>query len=290
MAKGTDLDVRERQAAAAILRVIGDADVRIVPRDVQGAPSGSHDFDVVTDVGSTAVEVSTLADHQTIGAYAGWSKIAPNGHLAVNGLSHAWLLMVEANGSSKATAAGVQAWLADLESRQEFWVDTRSWQRHGLEPAAQRPANYETLRAMASAGITLGSVLETVPAGRVHIAIGDGGYSYDPADRGVVSRFVSEQLASIHRSDVDKLERTAAGARILFLWLDSQSFFTMVRSLDHGLPDEDLANVGSVDEVWIGRHFRDDAVTVYRWRRTKGWTQHDLPSAQPEASSVHATA
>ena len=61
MAKGTDLDVRERQAAAAILRVIGDADVRIVPRDVQGPPSGSHDFDVVTDVGSTAVEVSTRA-------------------------------------------------------------------------------------------------------------------------------------------------------------------------------------------------------------------------------------
>ncbi len=286
MAKGTELDVRERRASAAILGVLGADGRHIVPRDVQGAPSGSHDFDIVTDLATTAVEVSTLADHRAIGAYAGWFKMAPDGLLEVSGLARGWLLMVDATGSSPAAAAGVQSWLADLESRQEFSVNTRSWQRHLFEPVGKRPANFETLRSMAAAGITLGSALETAPAGQVHIAIGDGGYTYDPTDRGILPRFVSEQLAGAHRSDVDKLGGAAADARILFLWLDAQSFFPIVRSLDQGPPDGDLTNVGALNEVWIGRHFRDDAVTVYRWRRDHGWTRHDVPPIQSETAGV----
>lgn len=287
MAKAADLDVREKRASSVILSVLGTAGRHIVPRDVQGAPSGSHDFDIVTEEATTAVEVSTLADHRTIGAFAGWIKMAPDGMLEVSGLTRGWLLMVDATGSSKATAAGVRAWLADLESRQEFSVDTQSWQRHFFEPVGQRPANIETLRSMAAAGITLGAALETVPAGQVHIAIGDGGYTYDPTDRGIVPRFVSEQLAGAHRSDVDKLGGATADARILFLWLDAQSFFTIVRSLDQGQPVGDLTDLGYLNEVWIGRHFRDDAVTVYRWRRNEGWTRHDVPPIQSETAGQH---
>lgn len=87
---------------------------------------------------------------------------------------------------------------------------------------------------------------------------------------------MSAQQASVHESDVQKLTRAIADRRVLFLWLDAQSQFDIIRQLDNHVLGGNVLNAGAVDEVWIGRHFISGALIVYRWCAAKGWVTSDL--------------
>ena len=67
MAKGNSvLDVRELRAAQAVRAVYGAARWEIIPRDVDGAPLGTHDFDLSDGTTTVAVEVTTIAETDTL--------------------------------------------------------------------------------------------------------------------------------------------------------------------------------------------------------------------------------
>lgn len=280
MGKGDNLDDRECRAALVIQAVLDDKNWELIPRDVKGAPAGTHDFDLRSGDRSVAVEVSTLADSRSVGDHAAWDSLTDGGVVHVDGLTHGWLVTVDLNGHARRAVGQLSEWLQLLERHGVARVETRAWQQHLFSPPEQRPPTYDILRAMAAAGITMASVSDGLDAGNCVLMVVWGGDPYNPLDHSLMPRFVSAQLGSAHRTDIEKLQRADAGHRVLFLWLDAYSYFHVARSLDHGDPTGDLENVGAVDEVWVGRDFKDGSATTYRWRERGGWFRHDVDAAR----------
>lgn len=271
MAKGnTDLDDREVRAAQSMRAVYG-ADWMVVPRDVKGAAPGTHDFDLTDGSTTVAVEVSTIADGAIVGDSAGWSQHFPDAAWNIDGLDHGWVITVQASGNARKTKQSLAVWLADLESRNEQAVWSDSWQQHAFTPQGHRPPMFATLHAMASVGVTAAHVEASLPAGLCALLIVDDGFTWSPSEEDYISEFVSAQLAGAHASDVEKVGRATADRRALFLWLHAQSHFDVVRRLDNDLLGGTLTDTGTLDEVWIGRHFVDESVGLYRWRASEGW-------------------
>ncbi|WP_324644877.1 hypothetical protein [Pseudarthrobacter sp. LT1] len=277
MAKGNSaLDDRELRAAQAVRAVYGAATWQIVPKDIVSAPPGTHDFDLYDGTMTVAVEVSTIARTDTVRDSAEWDRHFPDLAIRLEGITKGWVVMVASGGSVRTTRQQLGVWLADLERMQMFSARTERWQEHAFDPEPYRPPWVDTLRAMRAAGVIHAVVEPTLPAGECALSKVDDGYAWDPSDYEYVSTFVSEQLAGDHKSDVRKLERAIADRRVLFLWLDAQSHFDITRRLDNHVLGGSVRNAGSVDEVWIGRHFKDGAVTAYRWCPAKGWSTIDL--------------
>lgn len=280
MAKGNSaLDVRELRAAQAVRAVYGAARWEIIPRDVDGAPSGTHDFDLSDGTTTVAVEVTTIAETDTLRDSAQFNHHFPDLAAKLEGLNQGWLVAVSSGGNAREIRRQLETWLADLERLKVPSVDSVSLQQHVFSAEADRPVWYGTLVAMQAAGVISAEVVPTLPAGKCTLAKIDDGFSWDPLDHEYVSMFVSEQLAGKHASDVQKMGRAEANRRVLFLWLDFQSHFDITRRLDNGLLAGTVRNAGLVDEVWIGRHFTNEDVAVYRWREAEGWVVHHLQEA-----------
>ena len=279
VAKSDDLDDRELRAAAVIQVVLNDRTWELEPRDVKSAPAGTHDFDLCSGNQVVAVEESTLSDGRSVGDHAAWDTVTEGGVVHVDGLDNGWIVSVDLDGRATQVVSGLGEWLHLLEQNGVTQTETRAWQQHLFSPPAHRPPTYGALRAMAAAGITMASVSSGAAPGTCVLMVTWAGDQYDPLDRTLMPRFVSDQLASSHRADIEKLQRAAARHRVLFLWLDAYSYFQVARSLDHGDPTGGLKNVGALNEVWIGRNFKDGSVTVYRWQESEGWARHDLEAA-----------
>ncbi|WP_441976981.1 hypothetical protein [Microbacterium sp. 2MCAF23] len=276
MAKGnTDLDDREVRAAQSMRAVYG-ADWMVVPRDVKGAAPGTHDFDLTDGLTTVAVEVSTIADGAVVGDSAGWSQHFPDAAWNIDGLDQGWVITVQASGNARKTKQLLGAWLTDLESRNEHAVWSDSWQQHAFTPQGHCPPGFATLHGMASVGVTSAHVEASLPAGVCTLLIVDDGFTWSPSDDDYISDFVSEQLAGPHASDVEKVGRATADRRAVFLWLHAQSHFDVVRRLDNDLFGGTLTGTGPLDEVWIGRHFVDESVSLWVWRASGGWAQFHL--------------
>lgn len=291
MARGNvNLDGREFTAAQAMRLVMGTTAWSAVPRDIAGAPNGTHDFDLENDTTTVAVEVSTIAVTTTVGAYARWSSEFPDLQASVPGLNNGWLLGVVEGGDARAVKRGLGGWLQELERLGETSVDVLRLQSHVLTPAAGRPPWYTTLAAMSAAGLTTADLIGELPAGLCFVSITGDGYKYSPTDASFVPGFVSDQLANEHASDVAKLGRATADRRALFLWLDAQSHLDVIRRLDHGLLRGELSGNGPVDEVWLGRQFQDGSVAVYRWSSDAPdnavWDTFSYTAAEIEAASA----
>jgi hypothetical protein len=276
MAKGNNkLDTRELRAAQAMRAIWSCGVWELVPRDIEDAPDGTHDFDLTDGATTVAVEVSTIADQDTIRDGAEWSRHFPDGVLNADGLAHGWVLTVSAKGSARETSRRLGGWLADLESQGMRSARTERWQEHLFTPEANRPSWFATLKAMAGSGVVSAQVEPTLSAGQCALLIGDG-FLWSPSEVEYVSAFVSGQLAGLHSSDVEKLGRATADRRVLFLWLDAQSNLDVIRRLDSNLLSGTVTNTGTLDEVWIGRHFVDGSVAIYRWRSADGWKSFSL--------------
>lgn len=278
MAKGnSSLDDRELRAAQAVRAVYGTTAWQIIPRDIDGAPPATHDFDLFDGTTTVAVEVTTIAKTETLRDAAEWNRRFPDLAIELEGVGKGWLVTVAGGGKARKTRQQLGTWLAELERLHMFSAQTERWQEHAFSSEAHRPAWFDTLRAMQAAGVIRAEVHHPLPAGQCMFLKVDDGFEYDPSDYEYVSMFVSEQLKGVHASDVQKLQQATADRRVLFLWLDAQSHFDIIRLLDNNVLGGSVSNAGAVDEVWIGRHFISGAVTVYRWCADKGWVTLDLP-------------
>jgi hypothetical protein len=238
--------------------------------------SGTHDLDLTDGTTTVAVEVSTIAETDTLRDSTEWNRHFPDLALKLEGIKRGWLVTVSGGGSARQTHLLLGIWLADLERLHMFSARTKRWQEHVFDPEAHRPLWFDTLRAMQAAGVISAEVAPTLSAGQCVLLKVDSGYAWNPSDHEYVSMFVSAQLAGMHASDVQKLARATADRRVLFLWLDAQSHFDITRRLDNHVIGGSVLNAGPVDEVWIGRHFIDGTVTVYRWCAAEGWVSLDL--------------
>lgn len=278
MAKGnSSLDDRELRAAQAVRAVFGTTAWDIIPRDIAGAAPGTHDFDMYDGQTTVAVEVSTIAKTETLRDSAEWNRHFPDLTFDLENITKGWLVTVSGNGNARETRQQLGAWLAELERVDLFSARTVDWQEYVFLPEKHQPSWVGTLRLMQSAGVLAAEVHPTIPPGQGQLLKIDAGYEWDPSDGEYVSRFVSAQLADVHDSDVQKLNRAIADRRVLFLWLDVQSHFDIIRRLDNHMLGGEVLNAGSVDEVWIGRQFSNGAVTVYRWCAANGWVIFDFP-------------
>jgi hypothetical protein len=280
MAKGNpDLDEVELRAARTMCAVYGDG-WAIFPRDVRGAPPGTHDFDLNDGSTIVAVEVSTIADHTTVSDSAEWSRHFPDLSVTLAGLEHGWVIVVSARGRAKKTSQGLEVWLRELERLGLRSARAERWQEHLFTPEAGRPPEFLTLHAMAGVGIVSAHLADELPAGACTLCVIDDGFSWNQDEETYVSAFVSDQLADLHSSDVAKVGRATADRRALFLWLHAPSHFDVIRRLDNDLLEGSLTDTGTLDEVWIGRYLLDGSVLAYRWRTVDGWTQFRI---SPEA-------
>jgi hypothetical protein len=82
---GRPLDDREVRAALTVALVLG---ARVEPRDVDGAPEGTHDFDVLVGDRRIALEVTTVADER----HVSMQNVAFSGAFPAPGLTKRWLL------------------------------------------------------------------------------------------------------------------------------------------------------------------------------------------------------
>jgi hypothetical protein len=74
--RNDELDEREVLAAHVIRSVYGQ-EWSVIPRDIQGAPAGTHDLDLVDDSVTVAVEVSTIAEQSTVDDAMRWDRFFP---------------------------------------------------------------------------------------------------------------------------------------------------------------------------------------------------------------------
>lgn len=272
MAKGNlSLDDRELRAARAVRAVYGAETWQIVPKDIVGAPPATHDFDLFDGTTTVAVEVSTIAKTETLKNSAEWNRSFPDLAVELEDVGKGWSVMVAGTGNVRTIRRNLRTWLAELERLSVFVARTERWKEHLFSSDANRPVWFDTFKAMQAAGVIYAEVNRVLPVGQCVFIKVDGGFEYNPSDDERVSMFVSDQLEGLHASDVQKLQQATADCRVLFLWLDAESHFEIIRLLDNNVLSGSVSNAGPVDEVWIGRHFQNEAVSVYRWRAVEGW-------------------
>jgi hypothetical protein len=96
---GRQLDQRELRAAATVAAALSG---QIEPRDVDGAPERTHDFDIRVGTKRFALEVTTAADS----AHVSMETVAYRGVFPAPGLASAWMLglPLDGGGVSRSTA------------------------------------------------------------------------------------------------------------------------------------------------------------------------------------------
>jgi hypothetical protein len=273
--RNDELDEREALAAHVIRAVYGQA-WSVIPRDIQGAPAGTYDLDLVDDSVTVAVEVSTIAEQSTVDDAMRWDRFFPGLKADIPGLSNGWLLMASDSGNPRKLLRGLPRWLADLERLGIGRVWTDRWQAFALEPDTARPPEFATLRELTAVGVRSVEPVKELDPGRCCIITADDGFEWNASEDEFFSDFVSDQLAGPHRSDVKKVERADADRRVVFLWLHALSHFAVIRRLDHGLLQGELTNTGALDEVWVGRSLNSGDVIAYRWLPNTGWAVFEV--------------
>jgi hypothetical protein len=213
--------------AATILAAILDA--RIFPRDVRGAPSGTHDFDLMLAGGATiAVEVASLMNgpfRAFLNAKAGTTRPAPS-------LSGVWVLGFDHHQSVKKLWKIAETRLAELEAAgiTEFRIRFR-------------PNEHRAITALRDGGVTMAIWRPGRPGG---IGLNDPLVgSFGLAD-------VSEGVAEAIADNRDKLVAADADARHVFVWVEIMHLAGSAMSISDRLPD-DCPPLGPVDKVWVAR-------------------------------------
>lgn len=282
MGKSDFLDERELRAAAAMILTLGGDGWVVVPRDVKGAPDKTHDFDLVDEDSTIAVEISTIARTEAVRDHARWSREFPGGIATFQRLKSGWMILAEASADGTSVKRSVGDWLGALETLGVDSLDTDSFQRFFLEPPPSRPSWYETALEMRQAGVLHVEKTAELTSGQVAVASVAPTPTYTLSDADYVSRFVSEQLHGPHASDIRKLNPSPAARRALFLWIDPQSHLELIRALEHDLLQGDVTGMGKVEEIWLGRKFQNGTVIVYRWIAANSWQTLSFEEAELE--------
>lgn len=250
-----------------------------------GSANGMHDFYLEGGGHRIALEVTTIANGQRVGRDVRWAREAPDGWVAVEGLTGCWIAYLEGDGEATEVARAIRTQLPQLEALDVMRVDTRSWQEHAFAPDSLRRLGYEQARALNMVGIVQASCVEDASealakdhGGQVQVLRGFG--VSRPADHNFPLTVIDEQLREpdLHQSDVKKLLAVSdATARHLWMWVELEEGLAMIRSFEaEGLPDADL-DVDGIDGVWVGRSPVPGVLTGYSWLRGRGWSEFSCP-------------
>jgi hypothetical protein len=222
--------------AGGILRAVLGA-VGVTPRDVGGAPPGTHDFDVVLADGHVlAVEVTIVTDEV---ARLMWDAVAKRGW-TVPGLARSWSLVLQEGTPIKALHAEVGSLLHALEL---VGVD----RFNSREPRDDVARNAKD--RLAALGVRYARSSET--SGQPLVLVGTVGRG-----RSVGASDVNEAVEREAAKADNRRKLRAAGGGELFVWVDPhatdvhaalQNEFAYVPREPPTLPSE-------IRAVWVARY------------------------------------
>lgn len=203
-----ELSVDEKAAGRIVAQQVGGA--KAIPRDVPGAPNGTHDLDVELPDGRViAVEVTSARKAKLVSIYAtafGRRWEAPS-------LSAHWQAAFESGKPLDVPrlAAGVVPHLELLEKRgvtEAGTITSNAWRGAGEEVVS-------AVRQIKELGATHVRRWNEPAPGEVPLLLFSGhqGVGGDP---GAVNALVEERA----RAKVDKLVASGADERHLFVWID----------------------------------------------------------------------
>ncbi|WP_235736032.1 hypothetical protein [Nocardioides alcanivorans] len=270
---------RENAAANAVVELLGTITgtaMRGCMYD-DGSQDRMHDFTITSEVHKIALEISTIADGDRVGRDHRWNRAAADGWLEIEGLTGCWIAHHEGDVEADTAIAAMRGHLPPLESLGVDSIRTAQWQEHAFEPPSMRPPEWQHVRALNGAGLSIVDRINDASEAlldehRGQVFVGRGFEVSRPADRNLPVALLTEELRGDHSSDVRKL-RTARDVteRHLWLWVELTEGFAMLRSFEtEGLPEVDL-DIEGIDGVWLGRSPAVDAVTGYVWLRGQGW-------------------
>lgn len=256
---------RERREEDAARRVVEAIEpVQLIPRDVAGAPGGTHDFDVMRGsevVGALEVTMLMDEDRQRLIAWIG-----KHGVRSRSGLEHNWYVALtdEAIGvpKSKETLQAFVDALRDLEARGMSRFEKRRWIPRDavMMPIERLPVRL----ANSSSG-----------EGETYISImppSEGGVAWTGnTHEAVQSALSSDRL----RGERAKLERAGGREKHVFIWMDGLFEASLGMSLTDEPADEAPSLPSEITTVWVAASAEGGAVV---WRSSGGsWERHVVP-------------
>lgn len=261
----------EEELAAEILCRVLSAD-SVTPRDVNGAPDGTHDFDLFCGSNRNAVEVTVAVDERLIQQASeigspGMDATAASGTWSVNVRSRIDRLRPRLD-SLLAAAEADGVW----RLRRGIGGVT-AWDEHGnlvVDPLeSARPLRTpESAEQLGAAGVEHASRLRGGRPKRIYL-LGPmvGGFPKADAPAAAIERRIPRKLKTLQSGDA-----ADADARHLFVWADVSDFETF-----SGIDDELIAKARppqipeGIDIVWIGRFDGTSSPTLWRCDRGGRW-------------------
>ena len=242
----------------------------MLPRDLPGAPDGTHDFDILTPAGRIALEVTRAADERVLSTFA-----AAMGHrFPAPELASTWLLTIPTLGpnlpvSSRTSAKSAPALIAV----QRAGLDEFNGR---LYPGQADPALVEATALLAALGVSWARTWGEDGPPRL-VFNGHGGFGSNADD---VNRLAAEHAAA----NAAKLRAAAADERHVFVWIDP-SYAEAELAMHAGPPPDRAPELpDGVDVVWVA----NPSGHLWRCRPPGGW--EDLPCPRVEVVIEPATA
>nr|BEK71529.1 hypothetical protein KPHV_87560 [Kitasatospora purpeofusca] len=257
----------EAAAQALVTEILSTEDGVPVALELHDVPplQGVHDFWVHRASGREALEVTTLADQGAVNNKMHWRTRGPASEQQVEGLAHGWSVMVDDAAKATGVKKHLAAWLLALEA-EEITAGGR-WDHRVYE----HPVIFELARA----GVLTAEAVPFLPAGLVKLsyaAMTLPGRPMNGAEH--VAQALTEALQlKRHQGDANKLARSGAAVRHLYLAVDLNSRFDVVRAASEGLPTEAPVVSDQITWVWLAIP-AEGATDVLRWSASTGWLRN----------------
>lgn len=271
---GTSSRVRPaEEAAVKVVTALLTADHgEVVTHEHWDVPprQGAHDFWLRYGETKEALEITTFAEQDTKTKAAHWQKHGPGFFKEVEGLTSAWMIMVDPGFRAEALNDKLDEWLRALED--EGILDTGRWDSH-------RTYTHPVVRALASAGVMIAQAVSGAPAGTVSLGYASAFPSRTAGDPDHISRELTRMLAlERHQKDADKLERALAPVTHLFFWVDLASRLDVARAFDEGVPTATPRVDERITWVWLAVAAENGA-DVLRWSAASGWRRDTVTTS-----------
>jgi hypothetical protein len=231
---GRELDEHELRAATIVGSIL---DGYAVPRDLPGAPDGTHDFDVLLSHKCVALEVTRAANERVLSTLAA----AFRRPFPAPGLANSWLLSIPTVGPAPPAVKEIVKRSPPLLAvyEQHGLSEITSQLYPGQAPAAVVDASTTLVRL----GVSRARVWDVDGAPQLWF-IGHGGVS---SNVDAVNRLAAEHAAR----NAEKLLAAQADERHLFIWMDKSQADAELAMHTGPPPDTPPVLPHGVDVVWI---------------------------------------
>ncbi len=259
----------EHAAATAVAQQLG-GEAR--PRDVRGAPDGTHDFDIaVVDGKVIALEITTAAHRPWVQLN---HRVAKQRVTTTPELENTWLLLGSYGyrDPNRGSDIDITALLRKARHHLRRLEETR---HEGFDPTTDE-AEAPMLIAAAIAGLRrmgISSAHRCIGgSGPARVVLGNptgyGGFVNPEWINGVVEHEVTQNLA--------KLERAGADERHLFVWMDISAGAAGISIASDRLPATAPTLPPTITTVWIGFRGQDsdgqpEVATLWRYSQSGAW-------------------